>query len=334
MIRARSVLVACTLALTFLLGCAASPSRVSESPELIDAAPGAPTAIQRSAPSPAGAGQAEPWPERFRRRGFSVKPPPGASWWINEAEQTDSMVVYRRRGADPEAGEAGREATFFYAALRAWKKVPESNEEFDAFVLDVMTHGLFPKHVERLSHEMTPVSLQGQYCIRFEARARETQNAEDPAGTFFHHDAGLFCQHPGAWDNYVLARYSARRRASEPSPAVRLEVDGLLRGLVLETAPEVPVVAEPAAGKTAAGLPRVVAPLRRATCDDLVGMWVRVPLDDPIDQRSGSLAPALSMVWFWGGRLSVFDEYERARRVFSGAAWPNLQAPSRAHAAV
>lgn len=281
------------VALLALLGCAGSPTGEEASPRS-----SSPIAEADRAALAAGAERVDsrieqPWPARFRRRGFSVERPPGDRWWIREREQNQDTLLYRhllrpqRRDRehhnqiDSEAGQGEPDTQFFYAALRRWARVPESNEAFDAFARELITGGLFPDSVEAVSHEMAPSSLQGQYCIRFRAEAREASSAQSERPAFLHHDQGLICQHPGAWDTYFLARHSARVRKGPPSAATQRAAEALLRGLVLETAPGVPVVAEPSAETTAAGLPRVQGGLRKATCEDLVGMWVRVPLDDP-----------------------------------------------------
>jgi hypothetical protein len=171
---------------------------------------------------------------RLQHQGFSSPRPPNNSWFMKKSEQNPTTLLFRRE-------VPGKTHTFFYAIqLSQLEREPSSNEDFTELVHQLMVAVDDPGRHEVLSYVSRPSPRQGQFCVRYTLRVIDRKSPVFPGRELRMNLEGLACRHP-LWPNVLLdAFYSERGMPEELEPALGIEGEQLLKGLIIEVKPGVP----------------------------------------------------------------------------------------------
>lgn len=169
---------------------------------------------------------------RLEYTGFSFDRPPGPEWFIVDAEQTYTSVTLRR--------ETRSETHSFYAivALSGLEDQPGSHEEFLELARPRRQQASYS--VEELSREQSPVSIQNQWCLRFDTLAAVRGAPIAPDRELRMTVRGFRCLHPANPRTTLDFYYSERGLPDEIDPELADEGERFLRGVRIDVAPGTP----------------------------------------------------------------------------------------------
>jgi hypothetical protein len=184
---------------------------------------------------------------RLEYQGFSFDRPPNANWYLLRSEESHTDVTLRRDFAIPSRTHT------FYARV-ALGSLPERPISHEAFAkLAEPGPDKAPYDVREDSRRVELVSLQGQWCIRYELTDTVHGAPVAPDRDLVLIVRGFRCLHPAFPRAALGFFYSERGLPEEIDPELSEEGEAFLRGVRIDVAP----------GKAAAGgstLPPASAP--------------------------------------------------------------------------
>lgn len=163
---------------------------------------------------------------RLHYVGFSIARPAGASWFLRTSEQKRDHALLRR-----DVG-ALFHSFFFEVQMVQLERPPTSHEDFAAAAR--MDGHLDPRRFEMVAYRQEPVTLQGQWCIRYESTATDRASPIAPGQVLVVVDRGFVCKHPSWPGAVVTMHYSEQALPDGLAPVLYAEGEELLRGTRIE----------------------------------------------------------------------------------------------------
>ena len=169
---------------------------------------------------------------RLEYQGFSFERPPAPEWYMVRGEETFTQVTLRR--------DTGSPTHTYYAkvGLSTLERQPDSHEDF--LELAKSKGQQAPYSIREVSLEQKPVTIQNQWCLRFESLSvvRGAPQASDRDLQMA--VRGYRCLHPGFPKMSLDFFYSERGLADELDPRLVEEGERFLGGVRIDVAPGTP----------------------------------------------------------------------------------------------
>lgn len=166
-------------------------------------------------------------PPRLEHVGFSIARPAGPSWFLRTSEQKRDHALLRRDvGARPHS-------FFFEVQMVQLERPPTSHEDFATAAR--MDGHLNPPRFELVAYRQESVTVQGQWCIRYESTAKDRASPLAPGQVLVVVDRGFVCKHPSWPGAVVTMHYSQQALPDGLEPVLFAEGEELLRGTRIET---------------------------------------------------------------------------------------------------
>ena len=160
--------------------------------------------------------------QRLEFNGFSVMPPRGSGWYITDSEY--GVAFFIKLPSDPLASSNGviQVPRTFFVAVSLMRPG----------LMDVSSPDALKREVQKslsadtdgnqtlVDSKITPYSIQGTDCVRYEATYEVRNHAAAPGGVLAMPGAGFVCRHPLSPDQAIHGTYSERRiQGLPPGPA-------------------------------------------------------------------------------------------------------------------
>jgi len=173
---------------------------------------------------------------RLQYTGFSVARPPDTGWVALSYEQEGMTAMFRKELPSKT------HSAFVSIKLRKLDRPATSLE--DLVIIDKESH-VFNDTVrfKMVNFTQTPTTLQGQWCVNWTEQVIDRNPAIAPNTPLAARAQGFRCIHPIHKSNQVVldAEISERGLEEELDSLIIKEGEELLKSIVLESAPGVPV---------------------------------------------------------------------------------------------
>lgn len=163
---------------------------------------------------------------RLQYVGFSIERPAGASWFLRPSEQKRDRALLRR-----DVGDLPH-SFFFEVQMVQLERAAVSHEEFAQ--LARMDGHLTPPRFELVTYRQERVTVQGQWCIRYDSTVRDLASPRSPGQVLVVVERGFVCKHPSWPGAVVTMHYSEQALPDGLLPVLYAEGEELLRGTRIE----------------------------------------------------------------------------------------------------
>lgn len=171
---------------------------------------------------------------KLQYTGFSVARPPDTGWVARLDEQKDMEAMFRKELPSKT------HTAFVSIKLRKLERLATSLEDFVNIDKESYT---FQDTIrfKMVNFTQAPGERQGQWCINYTERVQDRKPAIDPSTPLVARAYGFKCIYPTNKQLILVAEISERGKEEELDSLIIKEGQEILNGIILESAPGVPV---------------------------------------------------------------------------------------------
>lgn len=175
---------------------------------------------------------------RLQYTGFSIARPADTGWILSIKEQDYGTAMFRKY-LEKYPGDM-RHTAYVSVNLCKMQRPAASLEEF--VNIDKETHRVSDTlRFKLINITQTPDTLQGQWCVYWTEELLDRKPAINPSLPLTLRNYGFTCLHPAFKEIVLEARVSERAPEGEFDPLTFEEGKQMLKSIILESAPGVPV---------------------------------------------------------------------------------------------